>query len=129
MLARSRLSAAVLLRPFGAALLACSVFLSGADFHPAGDAHSFADTPAPAGVSYSPAAVHPGQPLHMEASAAATRPECPFCLHRLQTSGSHLQAVAACPLPAPSNALGSGYVLATAETSRHPSEARGPPAA
>jgi hypothetical protein len=129
MLARFRHSAAVLLRPFGAALLACAVFLSGADFHPAGDAHSFGDTPATAGVSYSPAAVHPGQPLHMEASAAATRPECPFCLHRLQTSGSHLQAVAASPLPAPGNALGPGFALATVKTFRHLSEARGPPAA
>jgi len=123
----SRPPRAVPVRPFWAALLACAVFLGAVDYHPAGEGHSFGETPEAAGSSFSHAAVHPGQPVHLEASEVVTRPHCPVCLHRLQTSGGHLLAAVAMALPALASALPAGSLFASRDASRLARAARAPP--
>jgi hypothetical protein len=126
--------AAGLVRPFWAAVLAVAVFLGAVDYHPAGEVHAFGESADAAhltdaaGVSFSSSARHPNRPLHLESSKVGTRPHCPLCLHRLQTSGGHLSASPAGALPVLSSALPTGSVVATAGASHHPREARAPPA-
>jgi hypothetical protein len=129
--------AAGLVRPFWAAALAVAVFLGAVDYHPAGEVHAFGESADAAHsahgadgaeVSFSSTARHPNQPLHLESSEAGTRPLCPLCLHRLQTSGGHLSASPAGALPVLCSVLPTGSVAATAGASHHPREARAPPA-
>jgi hypothetical protein len=112
-----------------AALVACAVFLGGVDYHPAGEGHFFGETPDAAGSSFSHAAVHPGQPVHLEPSEVVTRPHCPVCLHRLQTSGGHHLAAISVALPALASALPTDYRFAFTDASRLARKARAPPAA
>jgi hypothetical protein len=106
-----------------------AVLLGAVDWHAAGEAHSFGEAVAGAGTSFSPAAVHPNQPLHLESSEVVKRPVCPFCLLRLQTAGGHLVAAASWSPFILSGALPSGLVFATSGASHHPREARAPPVA
>jgi hypothetical protein len=114
-------------RSLGAAFLTLAVLMGAMDWHAAGEAHSFGEAAAAAGTSFSPAAVHPGQPLHLESSAVAKRPVCPFCLLRLQTAGGHLLAAVPWAPLALSGALPTGPVSAAPDASHTPREARGPP--
>jgi|SRR6185369_475311 len=83
-----------------ALLLALAVFAATGDYHPAAG-HVFAEAAGSESSSYSHAAVHPGQPLHFEASEIVKRPVCEICLLRLQTAGAHLlESVQAVPLVA-----------------------------
>jgi hypothetical protein len=124
----SRTPRAAPVRPFWAALVACAVFLGAVDYHPAGQGHSFGELPEAAGSSFSHAAVHPGQPLHLEPSEVVTRPHCPVCLHRMQTSGGHHLAAIAMALPALASALPAGPLFASRDASRLARAARAPPA-
>jgi hypothetical protein len=103
------------------------VFAGAVDYHPAGLAHGFGEPSDPSGSSFSHAAVHPGQPQHLEASDVVSRPHCPICLHRLQTAGSHLAVLSACALPAWRGALFADFATAIRTASLHPWGARGPP--
>jgi hypothetical protein len=124
-----RRSRAGILRTFWAAFLALAVSLAAVDYHPAGEAHSFGEAANPAGSSFSPTAVHPGQPVHLESSEVVKRPDCQICLHRLQTAGGHLVEVAACRVSSANRALSSGVALPASEVSRSSREARAPPVA
>jgi hypothetical protein len=124
-----RRSRAGTLRTFWAAFLVLAVSLAAVDYHPAGEAHSFGEAANPAGSSFSPTAVHPGQPVHLEPSEVVKRPGCQICLHRLQTAGGHLAKVAACRASSVSRTLFSGVALAASEVSRSSREARAPPVA
>jgi hypothetical protein len=46
-------------------------------------------------LSYDPAAAHPGQPKHFEASGETKRPPCTACLHSLALRGLHLPTATA----------------------------------
>jgi hypothetical protein len=124
----SRPPRAAPVRPFWVALVACAVLLGAVDYHPAGEGHSFAELPEAAGSSFSHAALHPGQPVHLEPSEVVTRPHCPVCLHRLQTSGGHLLAAIAMALPALASTLPTDYRFAFTDESRLARPARAPPA-
>lgn len=112
-------------RPWWAAFLAAFLLLGTFDFHPAGEDHALLE--ALGEVRYSPEAVHPDQPLHLEQATVAERPHCPVCLHRLHGQGAHLSGTAAVAPPALRSLFRSDPDLSAAQASRSPSGARAPP--
>jgi len=113
-----------------AAFLVLVVSLAAVSPHSSCGAHLFGEAAnAAEGSSFSHAAIHPGQPLHFEASEIIKRPACEICLLRLQTAGIHLVAAAACGVPSASGAVSSEPAPAPCGLSRLSQPARAPPIA
>ncbi|HEX3528662.1 MAG TPA: hypothetical protein VH988_16490 [Thermoanaerobaculia bacterium] len=111
---------------FLAAFLALVVSLAAVAPHSSCAAHSFGVAEE---ESFSHAAVHPGQPLHFEASEIVKRPVCEICLLRLQTAGIRLVAAASCGVPSASGVVSSETAPVPCGLSRLSRPARAPPIA
>lgn len=113
-----------------AAFLVLVVSLTAVSPHSSCGAHLFGEAAnAAEGSSFSHAAIHPGQPLHFEASEIVKRPACEICLLRLQTAGVRLVAAASCGVPSASGAVSGETVPVPCDLSRLSRPARAPPIA
>jgi hypothetical protein len=110
--------------PWGA-LLGLLLLLGALDFHPAGELHSLLERSGSS--EYSPEAVHPGQPIHLEPGAVVSRPHCPVCLQRLQLGGLHLASAAEPVPPATRERLAATGAPRCPRGTFSPFGARGPP--
>jgi hypothetical protein len=106
-----------------AGLLALLVLLGAFELHPHGESHLGPVQTA----EFFPEAAHPDQPLHAEAAAAAERPHCTVCFHRLQTSGADLPTAAVGVLPIALDRLVPDLLVPPAEASRPRHGGRAPP--
>lgn len=106
-------------------VLAAVVLVGALDMHLADESHELAGMGG--ARTYSLSAKHPNAPAHYEQFEPGQRPDCPFCLHQLRTSGTHLRMVAR--LATPHLAAFRRLVSAPAliERSVAPRGARGPP--
>jgi hypothetical protein len=112
------------------AFVALAVSLAAVSPHASCGAHFFGEAASSAaGASFSDAAVHPGQPLHFEASEIVKRPVCEICLLRLQTAGVHLAAAASCGVPSASGEVSGEPVPVPRGSSLLSRPARAPPIA
>ncbi|HEV8579419.1 MAG TPA: hypothetical protein VGX68_10085 [Thermoanaerobaculia bacterium] len=105
--------------------IAAVLFLGTLELHPANEA-VHADVSGQGDV-YSASARHPGQPAHFEATEEAQRPDCPCCIHQLQSSGAYLRPGPIVAPPSPRLAPASDLSSPTAGGAHRPSGARGPP--
>jgi hypothetical protein len=113
---------------FGVLLLAIAVFCGGIDRLPAPGVHSVVD--AAGEIFYSPSAVHPTLPLHVERATSAKRQWSPLGLHHARLKKSaQLRAAAAIAPPQLRSFLPVAPDLAVGGAAHRPSGARAPPLA
>ena len=111
-------------RWMGHGLLALVLLLGALDLH----VQEAREPLAQAGESlYFPGAAHPGQPVHIEEADPAEQPHCAACLHRLQTSGAHVQPPSSALPAEPTIHLWHAPAPNPFRIARSPSGARAPP--